>query len=147
MSEVDLRPMTLGEVLDRTFKLYKNNFLLFAGITAWPFLVLLVINIGIAGSGLGARPAAGTMPPSGMLPSMIVGAITFGLLYRLHGCANLQSHRREIACPGLRVAAQREISGGGSRAMSRRRMPSPGLTRSLEKVLIMFACVKVAECA
>ena len=81
MSEVDLRPMTLGEVLDRTFKLYKNNFLLFAGITAWPFLVLLVINIGIAGSGLGARPAAGTMPPSGMLPSMIVGGITFGLLY------------------------------------------------------------------
>jgi len=81
MSEVDLRPMTLGEVLDRTFKLYKSNFLLFAGITAWPFLVLLVINIGIAGSGLGARPAAGSVPPSGMLPSMIVGGITFGLLY------------------------------------------------------------------
>lgn len=81
MSEVDLRPMTLGEVLDRTFKLYKNNFLLFAGITAWPFLALLVINIGFAGSGLGAKPAAGTMPPSGMLTSMIAGGITFGLLY------------------------------------------------------------------
>ena len=81
MSEVDLRPMTLGEVLDRTFKLYKSNFLLFAGITAWPFLVLLVINIGFAGSGLGARPAAGSVPPSGMLPSMIAGGITFGLLY------------------------------------------------------------------
>ena len=81
MSEVDLRPMTLGEVLDRTFKLYKSNFLLFAGITAWPFLVLLVINIGFAGSGLGARPAAGTVTPSGMLPSMIAGGITFGLLY------------------------------------------------------------------
>jgi hypothetical protein len=81
MSEVDLRPMTLGEVLDRTFKLYKSNFLLFAGITAWPFLVLLVINIGIAGSGLGARPAAGSVPPSGMLPSVIAGGITFALLY------------------------------------------------------------------
>jgi len=81
MSEVDLRPMTLGEVLDRTFKLYKSNFLLFAGITAWPFLVLLVINIGIAGSGLGARPAAGSVPSSGVLPSVIAGGIAFALLY------------------------------------------------------------------
>jgi hypothetical protein len=81
MSEVDLRPMTLGEVLDRTFKLYKSNFLLFAGITAWPFLVLLVINIGIAGFGLGARPAAGSVPSSGVLPSVIAGGITFALLY------------------------------------------------------------------
>ncbi len=41
MAEVDLRPMTLGEVLDRTFHLYKNNFWLFAGIIALPLLINL----------------------------------------------------------------------------------------------------------
>ena len=29
-----LRPLTLGELLDRTFQLYRNNFLLFVGIAA-----------------------------------------------------------------------------------------------------------------
>lgn len=42
MKPVDLRPMTLGEVLDRTFSLYKNNFLLFAGIVGLPHLVTLL---------------------------------------------------------------------------------------------------------
>ena len=45
MADVDLRPMTLGEVLDRTFKLYKSHFLLFAGITAVPALALLVVQL------------------------------------------------------------------------------------------------------
>jgi hypothetical protein len=78
MSEVDLRPMTLGEVLDRTFKLYRSNFWLFAGIIAVPFLVLLLINIGLGGSGIGrGAAAAGTVPSRGL----IGGGITFGLLY------------------------------------------------------------------
>ena len=29
-----LRPMTLGEILDRTAELYRNHFLLFAGTSA-----------------------------------------------------------------------------------------------------------------
>jgi hypothetical protein len=82
MNEVDLRPMTLGEVLDRTFKLYKSNFGLFAGITALPFLVLLVINIGAASLGTDVKSvAAGTTPSPGVLLSMIGGGLTFGLLY------------------------------------------------------------------
>ncbi|HTZ74165.1 MAG TPA: hypothetical protein VMB47_09610 [Candidatus Aquilonibacter sp.] len=48
MPTADLRPMTLGEVLDRTFKLYKTNFWLFAGIMSLPFLVLFFFNVGIA---------------------------------------------------------------------------------------------------
>lgn len=82
MSEVDLRPMTLGEVLDRTFKLYRSNFLLFAGIIALPFLVLFVINIGVASFGTNVRAtAAGAVPSPGLLASMIGGGLTFGLLY------------------------------------------------------------------
>ena len=82
MSDVDLRPMTLGEVLDRTFKLYRSNFWLFAGIIAVPFLVLLVINIGVAGLGIGTgRAVAGGLPSPGLLAGMIGGGLTFGLLY------------------------------------------------------------------
>ena len=48
MADADLRPMTLGEVLDRTFTLYKTNFWLFAGIMALPLLLYLAFNIGFA---------------------------------------------------------------------------------------------------
>ena len=46
MAETDLRPMTLGELLDRTFTLYRNNFLLFAGIIALPLLAHLAVSVG-----------------------------------------------------------------------------------------------------
>ena len=43
--EIDLRPLTLGEILDRTAQLYRTNFLLFAGIAAAYAAVALVINL------------------------------------------------------------------------------------------------------
>jgi hypothetical protein len=46
MAATDLRPMTLGEVLDRTFTLYRERFLLFVGIVALPDLLLLVFKFG-----------------------------------------------------------------------------------------------------
>jgi hypothetical protein len=36
LSAVDLRPLTLGELLDRTFSYYRQHFLLFVGIMAAP---------------------------------------------------------------------------------------------------------------
>src|SRR5438045_2668746 len=44
MSSMDstLQPMSTGQVLDRTFHLYRNNFLLFAGISALPPAVILL---------------------------------------------------------------------------------------------------------
>src|ERR1039458_1784155 len=48
--ECNLRPLTLGEILDRTAQLYRSNFLLFAGISvpyAGALLVLGVIQIGL----------------------------------------------------------------------------------------------------
>ena len=44
MAGIDLRPMTLGEVLDRTFTLYRERFLLFAGISALPYLVVMIFR-------------------------------------------------------------------------------------------------------
>ena len=50
---VALQPMNTGQVLDRTFNLFRNNFLLFAGIAMLPALtliagLLLLIPIGLA---------------------------------------------------------------------------------------------------
>jgi hypothetical protein len=39
-----LRPLSLGELLDRTFFLYRKHFLLFVGIIAIPHLVLLALQ-------------------------------------------------------------------------------------------------------
>jgi hypothetical protein len=49
--ESNLRPLTLGEILDRTAQLYRTNFLLFAGISAvyaGALLVLGLLQIGLS---------------------------------------------------------------------------------------------------
>jgi len=86
MAGADLRPMSLGEVLDRTFNLYKNNFWLFAGITALPSLVLLLINVSFsafeAAKAAGVHlPRAGTLPTAGMIAGAVGGAAISALLY------------------------------------------------------------------
>lgn len=40
-----LRPMNLGEILDRTFAIYRKNFLLFAGISVLPATVMLGLRL------------------------------------------------------------------------------------------------------
>ena len=40
-----LRPMSTGEILDRTFNLYRNNFMLFAGIGVLPAGLLLIVQL------------------------------------------------------------------------------------------------------
>jgi len=42
-----LRPMSTSQVLDRTFHLYRNNFLLFCGIAALPPALLLVMRLAL----------------------------------------------------------------------------------------------------
>lgn len=51
----DLRPLSLGELLDRTFFLYRKNFLLFVGIIALPHLVLLAFQL----AGVALQPEKG----------------------------------------------------------------------------------------
>lgn len=40
-----LRPLSLGELLDRTFSLYKENFLLFFGVMVWPSLLAIAVGL------------------------------------------------------------------------------------------------------
>ena len=43
-----LRPLTISELLDRTFHLYRNNFLVFVGIMAIPQLLILALRIEVS---------------------------------------------------------------------------------------------------
>src|SRR5579859_2815247 len=61
MVESGLRPLSLGEILDRTFSLYRRNFILFVGITGLPHLLILALNLGQVL--LIKAPVALTKPP------------------------------------------------------------------------------------
>lgn len=66
MAGMDLRPLSLGEILDRTFSLYRRFFLLFVGISAIPRLLVLVLNL--ARMFLSSFPATlGKIPPPNQL--------------------------------------------------------------------------------
>jgi hypothetical protein len=45
MQPADLRPLSLGELLDRTFTLYRSRFLLFFGIAGIPHIAVLALNL------------------------------------------------------------------------------------------------------
>lgn len=81
MANLDLRPISLGEILDRTFSLYRGNFLLFVGIAAVPQALVLVFNL--AETLLIAVPVNPLKPqaaPMSFDPRIVVGYIAGGLL-------------------------------------------------------------------
>jgi hypothetical protein len=65
MATLDLRPLSLGELLDRTFFLYRRHFLLFFGIAAIPYSIFFVVNLLTALLPLLARSAvSGQVQPA-----------------------------------------------------------------------------------
>lgn len=88
MTNLDLRPLSLGEILDRTFSLYRRHFVLFLGITALPHLLVLALNL--AETLVTQFPAVPTPSPveqlqarsaSGLLAFGIVGVFVGLLVY------------------------------------------------------------------
>ncbi|HUL35078.1 MAG TPA: hypothetical protein VL128_14425 [Candidatus Eisenbacteria bacterium] len=73
MQQVELRPLSLGEILDRTFSLYRRNFLLFLGISAIPQLLILAVNL--------VQVLA--LPTGRRTPSALVGGMSGGSLVAL----------------------------------------------------------------
>lgn len=65
-----LRPLSTGEVLDQTFRLYRTHFVLFAGIAAIPQVIVLALNLMSTGL-LAAAPSAGS---AAVLTGLLVGA-------------------------------------------------------------------------
>ena len=78
-----LRPLTTGQLLDRTFQTYRQNFILFAGISALPQACLLVVQLAILAFGTrggSANPiaAAGLAAIAGiclLIISLVVASI------------------------------------------------------------------------
>lgn len=85
MAKIDLRPMTLGEVLDRTFSLYKGNFWLFAGIVAIPYLIVVAFSLVYSSALTSSLPPPGTrVTPAAFgqfFATTLGGAAIFGLVY------------------------------------------------------------------
>jgi hypothetical protein len=96
-----LRPMNLGELLDRSFYLYRKHFILFAGIIALPYMVLLAFQL--LGVVVAPQTAAGGM--TGM--SLLWLLLTMGLSL----VAVATSH-------GATVVAVSKIHLGGSTSIS-----------------------------
>ncbi len=94
METVDLRPMTLGEILDRTFRLYRNHFLLFVSIMAIPAAFSVPANVlllSFEGPFMSSAFANPNRPPSfpnvayffGIFVASMMLLILFAVVYSL----------------------------------------------------------------
>ena len=80
--ETTLRPLTLGEILDRVAELYRNHFLLFAGISsvyAGVLLVLGLIQIGAQQAAQAMHMGTGAIVVAGILVLLPVVFVAGGL--------------------------------------------------------------------
>jgi hypothetical protein len=69
----DLRPLSLGELLDRAFSLYRRQFWVFVGIMALPSLVMLFFSLGMQFVQGMAMMAPDEQPDSTVLAGVLVG--------------------------------------------------------------------------
>ena len=91
--ETNLRPLTLGEILDRTAELYRSNFLLLAGISsiyAGIMLVLGLIQIGVQ-QGLAAMHLTAYT-----IPVTIVGVLILWLAIFVSGGLAIAANTRAV---------------------------------------------------
>jgi MFS family permease len=75
MSGFELRPLSLGELLDRAFLLYRRNFGLFAGIMAIPACVVMPMQFFLL------RSRGVPFPWNKPLPQSNTQAVTFAFLF------------------------------------------------------------------
>lgn len=74
MPALDLRPLSLGELLDRTFFLYRRNFLLFVGIAAIPYGILVALVLVFVLLSRFAGPARSIAPGRVPISPLAMGA-------------------------------------------------------------------------
>jgi hypothetical protein len=92
MATLDLRPLTLGELLDRTFFLYRRHFSLFVGIAAIPYFFFFVVNLATALIPLSAQAVApGHTQPPGFAGAAYGGGLFALLAFFVGGVAFLFS--------------------------------------------------------
>ena len=81
MSQIDLRPLSLGEILDRTFSLYRRHFLLFLGIAAIPHLLTLALNLVQVFVLQGGKGSTATQAPNGLMAFGLFGIFVWLFVY------------------------------------------------------------------
>jgi hypothetical protein len=91
METVELRPLSLGELLDRTFRLYRNHFLLFVSIMAMPAAFSIPFNaliLGYQGSFMngmivkpGQPPVLPSLPSLGLIMGIVLGYVVFVIVF------------------------------------------------------------------
>ncbi len=85
MATLDLRPLSLGELLDRTFFLYRRHFLLFVGIAAIPYSIFFVVQLMTALLPLLARSAASGQVQPGRIAAVTAGGGLLGVVALIVG--------------------------------------------------------------
>ncbi len=71
MSQLELRPLSLGEILDRTFTLYRTYFLLFVALAAIPRLPSVAFGLFQAGTFGGTPAGVATTIGLGLVAALI----------------------------------------------------------------------------
>jgi hypothetical protein len=94
--DLSLRPMSTSQVLDKTFSLYRENFLLFAGIAALPPACLLVGRFLMLGSGsvMSGSPVAMLAGSAALLLAFLGIGILWLLGYALASGASVYAVSR-----------------------------------------------------
>lgn len=80
-----LRPMNTGEILDRTFSLYRNNFILFAGIAALAAVVLVALTGTLIALGLSLSNPNPRMDPRELFEKLGITIGATALFYLFIG--------------------------------------------------------------
>jgi MFS family permease len=111
-----LRPLSIGELLDRTFSLYRHNFVLLVGVAVVGPLALLVAQLALALAGFGGRNAANAVEN----PVSAGATAVVGLIFYLIGQAiSSAATTRAVAA----VYLGRPITIGESFASIKERIP------------------------
>jgi len=91
--ETTLRPLTLGEILDRTAELYRSNFPLFAGISSVYGGILLVLSLAQIGAQQGARALHMT---TGLVVVSVIGLVLLWLVIFVAGGVAMAANTRAV---------------------------------------------------
>jgi len=91
--ETTLRPLTLGEILDRTAELYRSNFLLLAGISSVYGGILLVLGLLQIGVQQGARAMHMN---TGLIVVSVVGLVVLYLAIFVAGGLGVAANTRAV---------------------------------------------------
>src|SRR5579863_7078290 len=96
--ETTLRPLTLGEILDRTAELYRTNFLLFAGISSIYAGILLVLSL----VQIGAQQAALSLHRNtALILVSVIGIVVLGLVIFVAGGVAIAANTRAVGWVNL----------------------------------------------